>query len=130
MKGVEHQLVLPCNDAICSHSVACLLSILLWLSHGFACPLPLPKLNCRCSLHSLSICKFGPTKLEVHLVLALKCSQLSLCVPPSSPSYHCVTLYVLQEQQVACMDACAAEYTGKVPKMKADCQQQLKKLGV
>jgi hypothetical protein len=56
-------------------------------------------------------------------------STLPLCAPllPPITVWPCV---VLQEQQVVCMDACAAEYTGKVPKMKADCQQQLKKLGV
>lgn len=39
---------------------------------------------------------------------------------------HCLSL---QDQQVACMDACAAEYTAKVPKMRADCQAGMKQLG-
>lgn len=35
----------------------------------------------------------------------------------------------LQDKQVSCMDACAVEYAGQVPKLKADCQAGLKKLG-
>jgi len=41
----------------------------------------------------------------------------------------CALCTLPQDKQMACMDACAAEYTAKVPKMKADCQQGLKQLG-
>lgn len=34
-----------------------------------------------------------------------------------------------QDQQVACMDACAKEYTAKVPKLQKDCQSGMKQLG-
>eukprot|EP00775_Hariotina_reticulata_P013458 gene13458-13584_t len=33
-----------------------------------------------------------------------------------------------QEQQLACMDACGSEYLGKVPKLKADMSEDMKRL--
>jgi hypothetical protein len=37
-------------------------------------------------------------------------------------------LAVLQEQQLACMDACGNEYLGKVPKLKTDMSEDMKRL--
>jgi hypothetical protein len=73
------------HDAICSHSSACSSSVLLWLSHGFPCHFscpPLSKLNGRCSLHSLSTCKFGPSVSGASTVLL---SALTRCAPLPFP---------------------------------------------
>lgn len=41
---------------------------------------------------------------------------------------HVPWLFALQEQQLACMDACGSEYLGKVPKLKADMSEDMKRL--
>lgn len=65
-----------------------------------------------------------------HMLLAL---QLSLRqhpaqeLLPADPKERDISR--AQEKMTACMDACANEYAGKVPKLKADVAAGLSKLG-
>lgn len=54
-----------------------------------------------------------PSSYAAHVVIV----RLSWDAPPQ------------QDQQVACMDACAKEYAAKVPKLQKDCQSGMKQLG-
>jgi hypothetical protein len=77
-----------------------------------------PSIYCQCDEHDAGYI-WGP---PLHPVTCKRNADSSL-------SLAAVCVLSLQDQQVACMDACAAEYTAKVPKMRADCQAGMKQLG-
>jgi hypothetical protein len=70
---------------------------------------------------------------RVRRVCSAPTASLTLCVCRLRHHTHtrCTpdVCALVQDKQMACMDACACEYSNLVPKLKADCQAGLKKLG-
>lgn len=85
--------------------------------------------NCQQKVHAAHQVLYGNLEAfqERFKRCLMRCDDAAREGLPHNPSEK--DIHKAQDQQVACMDACAKEYTAKVPKMQKDCQSGMKQLG-